>query len=185
MADICRMTDDQVQSRKASAATPDGDSRPAMRNIPERPSQRTSTSLEPDVDISSSRARVNTSGVSRSSPTQPPFRSRKSLTENLSTGNRRVNPDRACQSPNFVYTLQEEGTLILPLTGQPSPRTRQQTGARRSGPSSRHFSMIAAAGDSFLTHLGVLHTALPLRLQEKEALWASGALQSQASSRRE
>jgi hypothetical protein len=44
IADICRMTDDLVQSRKASAATPDGDSRPAMRNIPERPSQRTSTS---------------------------------------------------------------------------------------------------------------------------------------------
>jgi hypothetical protein len=60
IADICRMTDDLVQSRKASEATPDGDSRPAMPNIPERPSQRTSTLSEPDVDISPSRARVNT-----------------------------------------------------------------------------------------------------------------------------
>jgi hypothetical protein len=58
IADICRMTDDLVQSRKVSAATPDGDSRPAMRNIPERPSQRTSTSSESDVDISPSRALV-------------------------------------------------------------------------------------------------------------------------------
>jgi hypothetical protein len=30
VADICRMTDDLVQSRKASVATPDGDSRPAL-----------------------------------------------------------------------------------------------------------------------------------------------------------
>jgi hypothetical protein len=120
IADICRMTDDLVQSRKASAATPDGDSRPAMRNIPERPSQRTSTSSELDVDISPSRARVNTSGVSRSSPAQPPFRSRKSLAENISTGNRRVNPDRACKSPNIVYTLQEEGTTSVPDDIAPS-----------------------------------------------------------------
>jgi hypothetical protein len=54
IADIGCMTDDLVQSRKVSAATSDGDSRPAMRNIPERPSQRTSTSSEPDVDISPS-----------------------------------------------------------------------------------------------------------------------------------
>jgi hypothetical protein len=37
-----------------------------------------------------------------------------------------------------------------------TPDERQQTGAKRSGPSSTHFSMIAAAGDSFITHLGVL-----------------------------
>jgi hypothetical protein len=91
-----------------------------MRNIPERPSQRTSTLSEPDVDISPSWARVNTFGVSRRSPAQPPFRSRKSLTENLSTGNRRVNPDRACKSPNVVYTLQEEGTAPVPDDIAPS-----------------------------------------------------------------
>jgi hypothetical protein len=74
-------------------------------------------------------------------------------------------------------------TSLLPLTGQPSPRTRQQTGARRSGPSSRHSIMIAAAGDSSLPASKFSHSALPLRLQEKEALWTSGAVQGQAGSR--
>jgi hypothetical protein len=94
---ICRMTDDLVQSRKASVTTPDGDLRPApMRNTLDRPSQRTSTEREPDVDISPSRDRVNATGVSQSSSRMPPFRSRKGLAENLTAGNRRVNPDRAC-----------------------------------------------------------------------------------------
>jgi hypothetical protein len=40
IADICRMTDDLVQARKASAATPNQDSRPASNGTLETPSQR-------------------------------------------------------------------------------------------------------------------------------------------------
>jgi heme-binding NEAT domain protein len=43
IADICLMTDDFVQARKASAVTPNQDSRPASNGTPETPSQRTST----------------------------------------------------------------------------------------------------------------------------------------------
>jgi hypothetical protein len=40
IADICRMTDDLVQARKASAATLNQDSRPASNGTLETPSQR-------------------------------------------------------------------------------------------------------------------------------------------------
>ena len=67
------------------------------------------------------RVRVNTEGVLQSSPgAPPPFRSRKGLGENLSTGHRRVNPGRACKSTNVVYTLQEEGTVLPPDDIAPS-----------------------------------------------------------------
>jgi hypothetical protein len=68
IADICRMTDDLVQSRKASAATPDQESRPAS-STSEPPSQRSSRNMQLDEDTGPTRrVRVNTEGVLQSSP---------------------------------------------------------------------------------------------------------------------
>ena len=107
IADICRMTEDLVHSKKALAATPDGDSRPAVRTASERLPQRASTERDPDVDTSPSRGRVSTPRASQDTSGAPPFRSRKSMAENLGQGNRRASLSRACKTPNVVYTLQE------------------------------------------------------------------------------
>jgi hypothetical protein len=124
IADICRMTDDVVQSRKASTTTLDQELRPVSNGSSEPPSQRISRDnmeLAEDTGVIR-RVRVNTECVLHSSPgAPPPFRNRKGLSENLSTGNRRVvNPGRACKSTNVVYTLQEEGTVPPPDVIAPS-----------------------------------------------------------------
>ena len=80
-----------VQSRTDSVAMLDGWSRPAVNRLLEPPSQRSSTDMELDEDTGPiSRVRVNTAGVSQSSPGRGRVKA-----ENLSTGNRRVHLDRA------------------------------------------------------------------------------------------
>jgi hypothetical protein len=147
IADICCMTDDLVQARKASAATPNQDSRPTSNGTPETPSQRTSTVMELDENTGPiSRARVNTSGVLQSSLGEPPpFRSRKGLRENLSTGNRRVNFDRSCKHTNMVYTLPED---IAPSSYRAAINSDEAVEWRKA-------IKAELSRDSYRTHLGV------------------------------
>jgi hypothetical protein len=96
-----------VQSRTDSVAMLDGWSRPAENRLPEPPSQRSSTNMELGEDMGPTAELRSTPMVFHSAPLE---QERFCLENNLSTGHQRLNPNRACERGNVVYTLHEEGT---------------------------------------------------------------------------
>jgi hypothetical protein len=88
----------------------DGWSRLAENRLPEPPSQRSSTNMELGEDMGPTAELVSTPMMFHRAP--------RVKAENLSTGHQRLNPDRACQRGNFVYTLHDEG-IVRPLDTSP------------------------------------------------------------------